>query len=332
MTVAARTGLAAVLILWLTPLACGRSAPSGDAGAGTRSGPAADAAPAGVARGAGRVTLTPEAVRQAGIAIETIHQAPFAVTLSLACRLSPSAETPEEVEARLNFQATEARFRRASAEVERVRKLFSQDVVSAKAVQTAETESAEARVERQRALTALNNLGMDAVHQESFPAADIWALAEIYEPQVSQVKPGTPAWIHVETFSGESFPGRVVSLARFLKPQTRTLSVRIAVQDPRHGLRPQEIGTAEVQTSVRLALSVPASALLYEGTERVLFVRRADFFEKVRVVVGAEQAGRAEILEGLVDGDEVVVRGAQILFGEMFRTRIPSGEEEKDED
>ena len=66
-----------------------------------------------------------------------------------------------------------------------------------------------------------------------------------------------------------------------------------------------------------------------------MFVKRGDDFEKVRVRVGAEQAGRAEILEGLADGDEVVTRGAQVLLGEMLKTRIPIGEEEgeeKDED
>ncbi len=264
---------------------------------------------------------------------EVIHRAPLAVTLSLSCRLSPSAETSEEVEARLNFQSAEARYARAAAERDRVRKLLSQDVVSAKTVQTAEAEFAEARVERQRALTALNNLGLDGARQEAFPEADIWALAEIYEAQIAQVKPGAPAWIHVETFPGESFPGRVVSLARFLKPQTRTLAVRIAVQDPHHRLRPQEVGTAEIRIADRPALSVPASALLYEGTARVLFIRHGDGFEKIRVAVGAEQAGRAEILEGLRDGDEVVRSGSQVLLGEMFRTRIPTGEEEeKDKD
>jgi Cu(I)/Ag(I) efflux system membrane fusion protein len=88
----------------------------------------------------------------------------------------------------------------------------------------------------------------------------------------------------------------------------------------------------------RTALSVPVSALLYEGTERVLFVKRGEGFAKIRVKVGAQQAGRAEILEGIADGDEVVTRGAQLLFGELFRSGIPSeadgdaGEKDDDED
>ncbi|HKB08683.1 MAG TPA: efflux RND transporter periplasmic adaptor subunit [Candidatus Polarisedimenticolia bacterium] len=302
--------------------ACGQATPPADP-AGAKAAPGVDAANT-------PIHLLPEAARQAGIVTEVEHPAPFAVTLSLPCRLSPSAETPEEVEARLNFQAAEARFVRAEAELERLRKLLAQEVVSAKEVQTAEAEFAEARVDRQRAQTALNNLGLDAARQESFPRADMWALAEIYEPQVAQVKPGAPAWLHVVTSSDELFQSRVVSLAHFLKPQTRTLTARIAVQDPGHRLRPQEIGSAEIRVDERTALSVPTSALLYEGTSRVLFVKRGDAYEKVRVRVGAEQVGRAEILDGVSDGDEVVTRGAQSLLGEMFKTRIPAEEDDED--
>jgi membrane fusion protein, heavy metal efflux system len=285
-----------------------------------------DAAPDGGAAGGDSVTLTPEVMRQAGIATEEIHTAPFAVTLSVPCRLSPTAETPEEVEARLNYQAAEARFVRADADLERLRKLVAQEVVAAKAVQAAEADFAEARVERQRALAALNNLGQDGSGQETFPTSDVWALAEIYEPQIARLKPGARAWIHVESFADEAFGAQVVSLARFLKPQTRTLTARISVHDPQHRLRPQEIGTAEIQISERQALSVPDSALLYEGTGRVLFVRRGAEFKKVRVRIGSEQTGRAEVVEGLADGDEVVTRGAQVLLGEMFKTRIEPGE------
>src|SRR5262245_7793037 len=109
--------------LCLGCLSCGRPAP-----------PAAAGRPAGEnASNTALVRLEPEAARQAGIETEVIHSAPFTIALPLPCRLSPSAETPEEVEAHLNFQAADARFVRAGAEVERLRKLFAQDVASAKA-------------------------------------------------------------------------------------------------------------------------------------------------------------------------------------------------------
>jgi hypothetical protein len=320
----------AALTAALLSTACGR--------AGRPDADEAPAVPVAAPRAAARVVLTPEAIRQAGIATEIIRAAPFAATLSLPARLSPQPETPEEMEARLTFRAAAARYRRASSEVERVRKLAADNVASSKAVQTAEEEFAQAQVEQLRAETSLRNQGIDgAAESAAYPAADIWALAEAYEPQVMQLRPGARAWVRVESFPDEPFAARVVSLARSLKSQTRTLTVRIAVVDPKRRLRPQEPATADVEISEHAALSVPTPALLYEGNGQVLFRKvgagGGAGFEKVRVRVGARSGGRAEILAGIADGDEVVIRGAQTLLGETLRSGIPGeGDEEGDQD
>lgn len=319
-------GLAGVVVA-----ACGRPeapAPRGAvSGARSAAGPEAlGTSPVGKAP---LVKLDADALRNADLQTETIHPAPFAVTLSVPARLNPTPETPDEVEARLAYRSAEAIHRREAADLERLRRLSSDNVVSSKSVQAAEAAFAQASIDKQRAETTLRNLGLDATHAEVFPAADLWALADVYDAQVPRVKPGARAFIRVESFPGETFEGKVVSLAAFLKPQTRTLTVRIAVRDRRHRLRPQEPATAEIQVSERPALTVPASALLYDGSERVVFIRRGEgVFEEVRVKVGGELAGRAEIIEGLAEGDAVITRNAQLLLGEALKRNIPSDVED----
>lgn len=274
------------------------------------------------------VTLTEEAASQAGIATETVRTGPFSVTLPLIARLSPVPETPEEMEARLAFEAAATRERRAAQELDRVRRLAADQVVASKVVQAAEADATETRLEQLRAETALRNLGLDTARAPGYPSADLWALADLYGPDVPKVKPGAPAFVSVESFPGEAFAARVVTLARSLNPRTRTLTVRIAIQDPRHRLRPQDMATAEVQVDQRQALSVAASALLYDETARILFVRKGDQFERVPVQVGSQQAGRAEILKGLAEGDVVVTSGAQFLLGELYKQKAPAGEDD----
>ena len=299
-----------------------RSSQPGEAETATREAPSAD-------RGAtALIRLPPEAAAVAGVATEVIHTAPFAATLALPARLSPQPETADEMEARLTYRAAEARYRRASADLDRVRKLVAEDVAASKAVQTAEAEFAQAQVDRLRAETALRNQGIEASPElPTFPDAGIWALAEAYEAQVDRIRAGERAFVTVESAPGETFQGRVVSLARSLKAETRTLTVRIAVSDPRRRLRPQEQASAEVQIGERNALSVPLAALLYEGSDRVLFVKRPGGFERVRVGIGARAAGRVEIVRGLADGDEVVTRGAAALLGEVSKKALTAGED-----
>jgi len=286
----------------------------------------ADHAAAPAAAGAGKkalkgIALTPDAERAAGIETEVVQPGPFAVGVTVPCHLSPAAETPEEIQARLDYQAAKAREVRAATELERLRGLLAREVVAAKAVQAAEAEAEEAKVDTQRAEAVLDRLGLPPEGRSAHGAADIWALAEIDEAHVSEVSAGNTAWITVESLPEARFRGRVVALARFVKPQTRTLTGRIAVVDPKHALRPQSLGTATIEVSDREALSVPTAALLYADAGRILFVRKEGGYVRADVKVGAESAGRSEILSGLEPGATVVVRGASRLWGEWLKAR-----------
>ena len=315
-----RAALAGLVAMALAPVCCrgAREARPPD--------PAAPAAPSGSARaeaaGVDRVVLTAEAERLAGIETEVANVTPFAVNVSVPCRLSPEAETPDEIEAHLDGQAARAREVRTVAELDRLRELLARGVVATKAVQDAEAEAAQARVDSRRAAAALERLGLAPDGAEGrYPAADIWALAEIDEAHAGAVAAGDRAWIQVESFPGTQFLGRLVALARFVKPDTRTLTGRIAVEDPRRRLRPQSLGTASIEVARREALSVPSSALLYADAGRILFVRRGDGYERADVRVGAEAGGRTEILAGLEPGETVVARGASRIWGEWLKAR-----------
>jgi len=295
-------------------------------GAAEREGGAPDAGAA--APEVVRITLDADAQRLAGVATEIVESKPFARTLALPARMSPVAETEEEIEARLAYRTAATREHRAAQELERERKLAAGNVVAAKALQAAEAEAAQATLERTRAETALRKLGLDPGHETASPRADIWALADVFGPQAPLLTPGAAAVVSAESRPGEAFKARVSSLARFLDPRTRTLTARIAVEDPGHLLRPQETVVATITLDERPALSVPDEAVLYEGTERVLFVARDGGFDKRTVQVGARQGGRTEVTAGLAAGDVVVTHGAQFLLGELSKVREPGALEE----
>jgi Cu(I)/Ag(I) efflux system membrane fusion protein len=62
--------------------------------------------------------------------------------------------------------------------------------------------------------------------------------AEVFEKDVSFVTPGQTVEIESTAFPGKTFPGRVRQLAAALTPETRTLRVRLEIDNPRQELRP----------------------------------------------------------------------------------------------
>ena len=66
------------------------------------------------------------------------------------------------------------------------------------------------------------------------------------------------------------------------------------------------------------ALSVPMAAIIREGPETFVWRQREKLtFERRRVRIGVELPDRAQILEGLAEGDTIAGRGAIFIDNEV---------------
>ena len=117
---------------------------------------------------------------------------------------------------------------------------------------------------------------------------------------------------------GERFEGRIDTVYPELDFATRTLKVRIVLQNPHQTLRPGMFATTHLKgTPLTGVLSVPTESVITTGTRSLVIVADDDtHFRPVRVVVGAEQGGRSQILEGLALGQRVVASGQFLLDSE----------------
>lgn len=105
---------------------------------------------------------------------------------------------------------------------------------------------------------------------------------------------------------------RLVGVGSLIDPLTRSLPVVFAFDGEALRAPLHQAVQAEVLTGVRRdALSVPASALVEDGGERVVYLMRGgESFSRVPVRTGTRDGDRLEVLEGLAPGDVVVARGA----------------------
>ena len=64
----------------------------------------------------------------------------------------------------------------------------------------------------------------------------------------------------------------------------------------------------------RAAISIPQSAVLTDGGKTVVFVAAANGYIKREVTAGMQSSDRVEIIEGLKEGEQVVVKGNYLLL------------------
>lgn len=157
--------------------------------------------------------------------------------------------------------------------------------------------------------------------------SDVWVIAEVKERDIGSVKIGQDALFTVLAYPAEQFRGKVVRTGNQVETESRTLEVRIEVNNAERRLKAGMFADVEiVTTSLRDVVVIPDSALQTDGDRQVVFVaREGNKFEKRPVKLGMEQRGRAQVLEGLSPGDRLVTAGSFILKSEMLKGEL--GEE-----
>jgi Cu(I)/Ag(I) efflux system membrane fusion protein len=148
--------------------------------------------------------------------------------------------------------------------------------------------------------------------------ATVWINAEIPEAQAAWLKPGDHAQAELTALPDERYDAVVDYLYPELNAATRTLKVRLVVQNPRGHLRPGMFAGVHLLGQPREnVLTVPAEAVIRTGTRSVVLVAEdAGHFRPALVRIGAEQAGRSEIVEGLAAGQQVVASGQFLIDSE----------------
>jgi membrane fusion protein, heavy metal efflux system len=146
------------------------------------------------------------------------------------------------------------------------------------------------------------------IHDLSHP----WVQAFISEGDINNVRIGQPARIRFVSDPGAVFTGKVTRSGRVFGAEDRTLSIWIDFDEiPKRPLRHNQL--AEVTLTIKQfarSLAVPRSALIRDGTNSFVFVRKPDgTFDRRMVETGPADDRRIAIVRGLQTGEVVAVAG-----------------------
>lgn len=132
------------------------------------------------------------------------------------------------------------------------------------------------------------------------------------EAALSVVRVGQTLNLQVDSYPGESFPGKVYAIDPKLSEDTRSVGVRARVPNPDRRLRPGLFATVRLVIAENpAALMVPEQAIVPQGDSLFVYVIEDGKAARRPVQVGQRRGGRAEIVSGLSAGDTVITAGVQ---------------------
>ncbi len=265
-----------------------------------------------------------------------------------------------EEQARLELPSSEP-LKIAEANVERLEKLTSLSNVPAVEYEKAKSEAKRLRdaletekIERQRNLDSLREAvgkaetvtkgleiraPMDGILSEikaidgelvsdgsqlfTVSSHKNYVRGEVNEEDIGEVKVGMPAILQMYAYRTRQFKANVTSIVPAADPDTQRYTVLLDLKNPPETLLAGMTGEMNIITGQHAgALLVPTPAVLVDQVWRI----KLGVVEKRTVKIGYRTLEFSEVLDGLKEGDHVVVSGQDKLKpGRFVRQRAVKG-------
>lgn len=156
--------------------------------------------------------------------------------------------------------------------------------------------------------------------------SEVWITLEAFETDVPWLRKGQPVRFTTRSYPGRDFAGDIMFINPVLDERTRTIEVRVAVENVEGLLKPGMLVVGRVEAALDTdgmpvtdesqatpPLVVPASAPLLTGERAVVYVKRngddGPIFSGRQVVLGPRAGDFYLVVSGLNEGEEVVTRG-----------------------
>ncbi|MGE3769383.1 MAG: efflux RND transporter periplasmic adaptor subunit [Bdellovibrionales bacterium] len=233
-------------------------------------------------------------------------------------------------------RAAQSSARLGSANLERERKLKASGYTTQRALDEARTTAAANRAEADVAKIRLNktivrapfdgiaglrqvslgdyvNTGQNLVNLEQIDPMKLnFSVPEVF---LADLKAGMPVEVQVDAYPGEAFSGVIYAVDPKIDMVTRTIAARARIDNPDGKLRPGLFARVSLpMTGGRTMIVVPETALVPEGSKMYAWRIVDNKAQRIEVKMGQRNAGMVEVVDGLQDGDTVIVTGQMRLM------------------
>jgi cobalt-zinc-cadmium efflux system membrane fusion protein len=159
-----------------------------------------------------------------------------------------------------------------------------------------------------------------------FTVADlshVWLVAEIPEQQAGLIRADEASEAEIPALDGQHIKGKLIFVSDTVKPDTRTITARMDVANPKRTLKPGMLASMLIRGASQQRVMVPVVAVVRDDNRDYVFVQLdAQRFQLRQVKLGQENGGVAPVLEGLNEGEKIVTEGAFHLNNERRRKEL----------
>jgi len=145
----------------------------------------------------------------------------------------------------------------------------------------------------------------------------LWVFAELYENDLGRAEASSAALVTTEAYPGKVFQGKVTFVDPVINPETRTLKVRIDLDNRLGLLKPEMFVKVRLKGRKIKELAIPEGAVIFSGECSMVWVESPPGVYLPRnITVGRKGDGYYEVISGLSGGESVAASGGFLIDAE----------------
>ncbi|RPD38206.1 efflux RND transporter periplasmic adaptor subunit [Chitinophaga barathri] len=145
---------------------------------------------------------------------------------------------------------------------------------------------------------------------------DVWIMANVFETDISRVKEGYPADVSTISYPDRLFHGRIDKVYNVLDPDTKTMQVRIRLDNEGMLLKPEMFASVLLRYREGTEMpAIPSSAVIFDKGKNFVMVFRDKFNIDTREIKVAKALNETSyISRGLQPGDKIISRNQLLIY------------------
>jgi cobalt-zinc-cadmium efflux system membrane fusion protein len=145
---------------------------------------------------------------------------------------------------------------------------------------------------------------------------EVWAIANVSEADIQQIDLGFDAQVSTFSYQGKVFNGKIDKIFNIIDPETKSMQVRIKLDNPDFLLKPEMKATVKISnTQKEKMLAVPSSAVIFDKSRNfVMIYKDRSNIETRKVDVYRQVGDLTYISSGLREGENVINHNQLLIY------------------